>query len=128
MTTADHGDVLKLAKQFSDASKAADVGTADKLLDPDFKFWANYTKQTLGKAEMLGYIGTFFPTLRSVEYRNVRVTPSANGYVLQQVTDTVLGDGSKISDLDVCMVIQVRDGRLLRIDEYLDAAAIAPKK
>jgi limonene-1,2-epoxide hydrolase len=127
MTTADQGDILELAKQFSDAAKAADVDIADKLLDPDFRFWANYTKQTMGKKEMLDYIGTFFPTLRSVEYKDVRITPSANGYVLQQVSDTVLGDGTKISDLDVCMVVQVRAGRLLRIDEYLDAAVIMRK-
>jgi limonene-1,2-epoxide hydrolase len=127
MNTSNDVDVLEIARQFSTAAKAADVAVADKLLDPEFKFWANYTKQTMGKKEMLHYIGTFFPTLRSVEYKDVRVTPSANGYVLQHVADTVLGDGSTISDLDVCFVVQLRGGRLLRIDEYLDGAAILPK-
>jgi limonene-1,2-epoxide hydrolase len=127
MNTSNHDDVLEIARQFSAATKAADVMAADKLLDPDFKFWANYTKQTMGKKEMLHYIGTFFPTLRSVEYKDVRITPSASGYVLQHVADTVLGDGSKISDLDVCFVVQLRGARLLRIDEYLDGAVLIPK-
>jgi ketosteroid isomerase-like protein len=127
MNIMNHGDVFEIAKRFSDAGKAADVDAADKLLDPDFKFWANYTKVTMGKAEMLHYIKTFFPTLRSVAYRDVRITPTANGYVLQHVADTVLGDGSKIFNLDVCFVVQLRGGRLLRLDEYLDAAAIHPK-
>jgi hypothetical protein len=76
---------------------------------------------------MLEYIGTFFPTLRSVEYRQVRITPTTNGYVLQHVADTVLGDGSTLSNLDVCFVVQLRDGRLLRLDEYLDGAALPGK-
>jgi limonene-1,2-epoxide hydrolase len=127
MRIMDHGKVVEIAKRFSDASKTADVEAADKLLDPDFKFWANYTKQTMGKTEMLNYIKTFFPTLRSVEYKDVRITPTTNGYVLQHVADTVLGDGSKITDLDVCFVVQLRGDRLLRLDEYLDAAAIHAK-
>jgi ketosteroid isomerase-like protein len=127
LSTSDHRDVLDIAKRFSAATKAADVKAADELLDPDFQFWANYTKQTLGKKEMLEYIGTFFPTLRSVEYSQVRITPTTNGYVLQHVADTVLGDGSTLSNLDVCFVVQLRDGRLLRLDEYLDGAALPGK-
>jgi hypothetical protein len=47
LSTSDHRDVLDIAKRFSAATKAADVKAADELLDPDFQFWANYTKQTL---------------------------------------------------------------------------------
>ena len=50
-------------------------------------------------------------------------TPS--GYVQQHVLHATAPDGSKVES-PACLVVEVREGRIRRLDEYLDSAAIAP--
>lgn len=43
----------------------------------------------------------------------------------QHVLEGVLADGSPFS-MPACVVVQIRDGQIVRLDEYLDPAGAAP--
>ena len=58
-------------------------------------------------------------------YRIVRREILADGFMQQHVLEGVLADGQPFA-MPACVVVQAKDGRITRLDEYLDPAAGAP--
>ena len=58
-------------------------------------------------------------------YRIVRREILADGFMQQHVLEGVLADGQPFA-MPACVVVQAKDGRITRLDEYLDPAAVAP--
>ena len=56
-------------------------------------------------------------------YRDIRRTVIDHGFVQQHSLHVGFDDG-RTADLPACLVVAVADGLIVRIDEYLDGAAV----
>ncbi len=57
--------------------------------------------------------------------RIVRRALLKDGYLQQEVLEATLPDGAPFR-LNACMIVQLRDGLVARVDEYLDSAELQP--
>ena len=64
--------------------------------------------------------------LKSLKYEIVSRHSFDDGYVQQYVMHGTLVNGGEAFRMPVCMNVTVRDGRIARLDEYLDSAHLKP--
>ena len=62
--------------------------------------------------------------LRDRRYEDVRRTVTPTGFVQQHVLRFTRADGTRQA-LPACLVVTCDDGRITRIDEYLDSAHLS---
>jgi ketosteroid isomerase-like protein len=54
-------------------------------------------------------------------YEGVQRRLTSDGYVQQHVVRLVDRDGTAV-EMPACLVVRIRDGRIVRIDEYCDSS------
>jgi uncharacterized protein len=116
---------LDVARRLMAAIQAGDVAAVDALYAEDMIGWRSFDQQELGKQPMLRVIAYLVKHVRDVHYENIRALPTTKGYVQQHVLHATAPDGTQVV-VPACLVVEVRHGQITRLDEYLDAAAIAP--
>lgn len=116
---------LDVARRLMAAIQAGDIAAVDALYADDMLGWRNFDRRELGKPAMLRIIEFLAKEVRDLRYEKIRVEPTPSGYVQQHVLHARAPDGSQIES-PACLIVEVRDGRIRRLDEYLDSAAIAP--
>ena len=114
----------ELARRFIDAVAGGDVPTAEACFHPDAGIWHNYDGKTQSVAENMALLGWMKSRCRERRYRIRRLAPVENGYLQQHTLELVLNDGSEVAT-EAIAVVTVRDGRIARIEEYLDPTPIA---
>ena len=118
-------DTLELADRFFAAIEAGDVDVLRQLYDPEVEIWHNtdgVVQRLDDNLATLAWMGRNLPDLR---YTEVRRTATAEGFVQQHVLVATNRAGRRI-EVPACIVTRVGDdGRITRLDEYLDSAAVA---
>jgi ketosteroid isomerase-like protein len=116
---------LDVARRLIQAIVDGDVAAVADLYADDMIGWRSFDRKELGKKQMLRVIEYLVKNVRDVRYENMRVEVTPTGYVEQHVLHATAPDGTRV-EAPACLVVQVRDGRIQRLDEYLDSVAIAP--
>ena len=62
--------------------------------------------------------------LPDLQYTQVRRSATADGFVQQHVLVATNRAGQRI-EVPACIVIVIEDGKITRLDEYLDSASVA---
>lgn len=114
----------EIARRLMEAIQAGDVATVAGLYADDMVGWRNFDRRELGKAQMVKVIEYLAKRVRDLRYEGIRVETTASGYVQQHVLHATAPDGTRIES-PACLVVEVCDGRIRRLEEYLDSAAIA---
>lgn len=118
-------DTLGLADRFFAAIEAGDVDVLRQLYDPEVEIWHNtdgVVQRLDDNLATLAWMGRNLPDLR---YTAVRRTATADGFVQQHVLVATNRAGRRI-EVPACIVTRIGDdGRISRLDEYLDSAAVA---
>ena len=119
-------DTLVLADRFFKAIEAGDVETVRALYHPDVVIWHNYdgiARRDRGDSRednlkvLAGLPKRISGARYDVWYREVTET----GFVQQHVLRGTMPNG-KPFELPACIVCRVEDGRITRLDEYVDPA------
>ena len=76
------------------------------------------------KAKIARVIGWIAQNVRDFRYEDVRFEPTATGFVEQHMTCGTSPSGKPFA-IPACIVCTVIDGRVSRLDEYLDSAQTA---
>jgi ketosteroid isomerase-like protein len=118
-------DVLNLAARFTAAIEAQDMTAMGTMLADDFVLWHNATGRELRDGAGKRFLQEYFPQLRSVRYRDIRVSATSSGWVQQHLVDLEFADGNRLTGLAACVVVVAADGVISRIDEYFDASRTA---
>ena len=111
------------------AIEAGDFAAAESCYHPDVVVWHNHDRQTQTRAENLATLRQFVGATterRYTEIRRQRIDGEDGGVVQQHVLVATLHDGRAI-ELAACLICDVADGRITRLDEYFDAAAMRPR-
>ena len=116
-------EILSLAKSFFDGLEQGDISILRRVYAPDVEIWHNTDGliQTLEENETT--LKGFVSRISDRKYSQRRTDAFPGGFVQQHVLTGVRKDGEKVS-LPACIVCQVKNGKITRLDEYFDSAAV----
>jgi ketosteroid isomerase-like protein len=117
-------DYLDFARRFVDAIEAGDPDTVRAFYAPDARLWHNHDGIEQTVDQNMKVLAWFVKTLPHRHYRVLRREALPDGFVQQHVLEATLPDGTPWK-LDACVIVRVKDGRIVRLDEYLDSAQAA---
>lgn len=113
-----------LAKRFFDAIEAGDIDAVADSYTEDAVIWHNFDGLEQSRADNLETLKGMVGRISDRLYDDRRVEVFEGGFVQQHVLRGTRKDGVRLSMPGV-LVCQVRDGKISRIDEYLDSAHVA---
>ena len=117
-------EIRELCERFFDAyeNKRADI--LDELYSDDCIIWHNvFGKDTTREDNIAGMRVDKGQRRRTYNDRVINVFH--DGFVIQYSLNGVMHDGHVGPALWICIVGKVRDGKITRIDEYMDTSKFA---
>jgi len=114
-------DYLDFAARYMGAIQSGDTDVVRACYAPDAKLWHNTDgiEQTVEEnMKLLGWMIRYIPVRN---YRIVRREALADGFVQQHVLEATLPGGEPWT-MDACAVVRIKDGVIVRLDEYIDSA------
>ena len=114
-----------LAKRFFDCMEAGDVDGLVACYAPDAKIWHNTDGLEQTPAENARTLKGMVTRIVERVYDNRRLEVFPTGFVQQHVLRGVRKQDGVAVALAACIVCQVKDGRITRLDEYFDSAGVA---
>lgn len=125
----DAADIEALAGRVFAAIEAGDVDTVASIWADDVAVWHNTDGIEQDRAANLRVLAWMAATTTRRSYRDVRRTIVDGGFHQQHVLHIEFADG-RSAELPAALFVRVADGKVTRIDEYLDGvgvgAAFAP--
>jgi len=115
----------EIARALTRCLLAGDVEGVGALYHDDARYWRNFDDRELDKAQLLKVIRFLVTQVRDLAYQDVRIHPTPTGFVQQHVLVGRAPNGDTLR-APACLVTEITDGRIRRLDEYLDSAALAP--
>jgi len=112
------------ARRLIECVIGGDIAGVDALYHDDIRCWRNLDGRELVKKQALKTV-QFLATLDELSYEDIRVAPTPTGFVQQHILCCTTSSGEEVR-VDACLVGTVEDGQIVRIDEYVDSAAMAP--
>ena len=107
--------------RFFAALEAGDIATLREIYAPDAVIWHNDDLIEQPVEDNLKVLQGLHRAVSGLRYDVVRRVPAADGVLQQHVLRGRLPDGAEVA-LHAAMYLQVQDGRITRIEEYLDSA------
>jgi ketosteroid isomerase-like protein len=114
-------ELRELCTRFLDAIERRDLDTVAELYAPDFAFWVNLTGAESSREQSLATLRDGYAILRRRTYDDRRIDTFETGFVARYSVNVVRHDGRR-SSFWACVVARCRNGRITRIDEYLDSS------
>lgn len=114
-------DYLDFAERFVVAIQRGDVDAVRACYAPDAKLWHNNDGVEQTVDQNMKVLDWFIRTLPDRNYRVIRREALSDGFLQQHVLEATLPDGTKWA-MDACCVIRMKDGLIVRLDEYIDSA------
>ena len=117
--------MISIAERLFTAIEAGDVDAVRDLYADDIVVWHNNDGTTQDKETNLRVLGWLTCHLRDLRYTEVVRREFPGGFVQQHVLRATTESGDAL-EVPACVVLAVSGDRVVRIDEYLDSAHLAP--
>lgn len=121
---AEPANAHTVAERLFAAIEAGDIEAVRALYSPHVTVWHNHDGLTQSLDENLRVLGWMSKHLPGARYTEVRRSATDSGFVQQHVLVATNRNGREIA-VPACIVADVADGRITRLDEYLDSAHVA---
>ena len=106
--------------RFFAALEAGDIAALREIYAPDAVIWHNDDLIEQPVEDNLKVLQGLHRAVSGLRYDIIRRVPAADGVLQQHVLRGTLPDGTAV-ELHAAMYLQVRDGHITRIEEYLDS-------
>jgi ketosteroid isomerase-like protein len=116
---------LEVAERLFAAIAAGDIDAVAALYHPDIAVWHNSDGMEQTAQDNLLILRWVARNIGELRYEDVRWSETPSGFVQQHVMRGVAPSGTPI-EVPACIVATVENGKITRLDEYLDAAHTAP--
>jgi ketosteroid isomerase-like protein len=120
----DQQAIHALAQRLFDAVEAGDIDTVRACYTDDARIWHNTDGAEQTPDDNAAALRGFASVISDRRYLNRRLATFDNGFVQQHELHGTRGDGVRVT-VPCCIVCEVRDGRISRLDEYFDSAHVA---
>ena len=117
-----HDEIETLATAFFAAIQGAFFATQMTKASDDAVIWHNYDQIEQHKADNLRTLQYVIATVQDRSYDDVRRTVLDDGFVQQHVLRGTAPGGPL--EVPAMLRVWVADGRITRLDEYLDTAQV----
>jgi ketosteroid isomerase-like protein len=107
-----------------DAIERGDVDAVRAIYAPDARIWHNFDQVEQSVDDNLRILGWMASAFTKRSYEVTFRKEWDDGFVQQHVLHLTKKDGTVVA-LPACIVARVVDGKITRIDEYLDSAQSA---
>ena len=121
-----HDEIETLATKFFAAIQAGDIETVAATYSDDAVIWHNYDQIEQHKADNLRTLQYVIATVQGRSYDDVRRTVLDDGFVQQHVLRATITSNGAPYAMPACIICTLVDGRITRLDEYMDSAHVAP--
>jgi ketosteroid isomerase-like protein len=111
----------QLCEALFDAFSKGDEERVRNLCAPDMRARQN-NNPPMDLESLLGFSRSVLRVVDNFRYEDAKRSATATGFVEEHSVRGVLPDGNSL-DLAVCVVADVRDGRVCDLREYLDVSA-----
>ena len=118
MTTA----AAQLVDALGAGIAARDAERIRTLYADNIRVWHGATGVAQTKDENIGLLTAVFGVTSSLEYRDIVRHEFDGGLVQQHRLCGTFADGTPMPDLYACLIFEVADGKITKIDEYFDSA------
>lgn len=115
---------IEVAQTLIQAVITGDLALAETLYAEDARLWQNLSGKEVDRARALKTIQWLAHTIEGLAYEDVRIAPTPDGFVQQHVM-VGKGPGGDVR-IPAVMVATVVEGKLTRVDEYMDSAHLGP--
>jgi ketosteroid isomerase-like protein len=116
---------LQLAERLFAAITAGNVEAVRDIYAPDAVIWHNNDGVEQSALDNLRVLQWVVANIGNLRYDNVRRQRTETGFMQQHVLRGTAPNGHELN-IPACIVCTVRDGRITRLEEYLDSAHVAP--
>jgi ketosteroid isomerase-like protein len=116
-------DCDAIASRFFAAIERGDLDAVRELYAPDVEVWHNVTGRAQTRDENLRLLRSFTGRVSERRYEVLARELFPGGFVQRHVLHGRLASGERIA-APVCLVVYVSAGRIVRLFEYLDPAAV----
>lgn len=124
---SDDKDIHQFSDRFSAALERGDSEAARAFYAPDARIWHNFDDYEQSVDENLRTLAWMHRKLPVRTYNILRREILHDGWIQQHVLEATLPDGRPFR-MAACCVVQMKDGLITRLDEYLDPAQAAVLK
>jgi ketosteroid isomerase-like protein len=121
--TARSSRAVAVAARLFDAITRGDVAAVLECYADDAVLWSNTSGATMSPPEIAGLVKLVAESIPDFRYDERSCQATDSGFVEQHVIRGTSPAGDAFA-IDACCVASVRDGRITRVDEYADAAAL----
>lgn len=116
---------LEVAEALFAALGRGDLDTYRDLMDPGARVWTNIDAREMDATEAERLVRWLVRAIEGLHYEIVRREAVPGGFVQQHVLRGRTAVGVEVA-MPACIWGTVRDGRIVRMEEYLDPSALAP--
>jgi ketosteroid isomerase-like protein len=116
---------LELCDQLFSAIMRGDVEAIRGIYAEDAVIWHNDDKTEQTPDENLRVLRWVTRNITDLRYEEMRRHETPTGFIQQHVLRGIAPNGAPL-DIPACIVCTVVDGRVTRLEEYLDSAQTAP--
>ena len=116
-------DALDIAERFFSAIERGDIDAVKAIYAPDARIWHSHDLKEQSVEENLRVLGWMSRNLPKRCYRVHRRVAIPGGFLQQHTLEAMTAGGP--FTMPACIVVEVRDGRIARLEEYLDSARVA---
>jgi ketosteroid isomerase-like protein len=118
-------EALDLADQLMKSIESGDVDAVRSIYATDAVIWHNFDNVEQTPDENLRTLTWMVKNVGDVHYEDIRRHETAEGYVQQHTFCGTAASGEAVR-APCCLIVRVEEGRITRLEEYLDPAQFAP--
>jgi ketosteroid isomerase-like protein len=117
-------DDLELARHFVSMIEKGDIDAVRACYADDARIWHNFDQVDQTVDENLKVLGWMVRNAASRRYEIQRLEAIEGGYLQQHLLHLTTHSGEAFT-MPACLVVRVEDGRIRRLEEYVDPAPAA---
>ena len=123
--SASAKESLEVADRLFKAIEHGDVAAIKNIYAPHTKIWHNFDNIAQSVDENLAVLKWVVENIAEISYSEIKRQPTPTGFVQQHVLRGKVKSWGKAVAIPACIVCTVENGRITRLDEYLDSAQTA---
>lgn len=117
-------EIHALATCYLDSAERGDIPAHAECYAPDATIWHNVDEKEQTRDTNIEASREFFRIIGQRVFAERRIHVFSGGFVHQHELQGVRADGVRVV-MPICIVCQVKDGRITRREEYFDSARLA---